>query len=212
MKIEMSFGLTMGEESSDNRLDCCSCCCCARMCIYVCGACPDFCPHTCTGICTCTYLAGNETLCLPRITNGTLIWQAVKRLSTFNMQLDFFSFPRPHSSLFSLTTIRLFVWLKAMWNIKPPNLLLCWLWGTGLNMSTAGCYERWVMDVSSLYLLRKPNYFVCCSAKWVAAILVYDACPCLWINKCVCVFLSAQQRVNKAHGWFTVRLEDWRPW
>lgn len=37
MKIEMSFGLTVGEESSDNRLDCCSCCCCccARMCVYV---------------------------------------------------------------------------------------------------------------------------------------------------------------------------------
>lgn len=209
MKIEMSFGLTMGEESSDNRLDCCSCCCC---CASVCGACPDFCPHTCTGICTCTYLAGNETLCLLRITNGTLIWQAVKRLSTFNMQLDFFFFPKatqlslqPHNHQIIRVT-------ESHVKYQTPDLLFCWLWGPRLNMSTAGCYERWVMDVSSLYLLKKPNYFVCCSAKWVAAILVYDACPCLWINKCVCVFLSAQQRVNKAHGWFTVRLEDWRPW
>lgn len=139
MKIEMSFGLTMGEESSDNRLDCCSCCCCcARMCIYVCGACPDFCPHTCTGICTCTYLAGNETLCLPRITNGTLIWQAVKRLSTFNMQLDFFFFSKatqlslqPHNHQITRVT-------ESHVKYQTPNLLLCWLWGPRLNMSTAG--------------------------------------------------------------------------
>lgn len=133
------------------------------LCACVCVLCmPRPCTHTCTGVHMCTHHPGNETVCLPCITNHTQVWQAMKRLSTFNMQLEFFFFSKathcpPQPPL--CPTIRLFVWLKAMWNVRPHlSSSVCyeepdWTW------VLQGVHERWVMDVWSQYFFQK--YILC---------------------------------------------------
>ncbi len=114
-------------------------CVCVYVCVCVClcCACPDL-VHIHAQAST-RARPGLETACLLCITNHTQVWRAMKRLSTFNMQLEFFfsfsflffSFPRPHAPPpppTSLPTIRLFVWLKAMWNVRA-------------HLSLSGCYE-----------------------------------------------------------------------
>ena len=44
----------------------------------------------CTDVHMCVHHPGNETVFLPRTTNHSQVWQAMKHLSTFNIQPDFF--------------------------------------------------------------------------------------------------------------------------
>lgn len=98
--------------------------------------------HTCTDDHMCTHHPGNETVCLPCITYHSQLWQAMKRLSTFNMQLEFLCLfqghaalsPRlipPHLSDHQITRLSENR-VKCHTPSFPPGLL----WGPGLNMST----------------------------------------------------------------------------
>lgn len=129
---------------------------CFEVCVCVVHA--QILTHTCTGIYTCTHHPGNEAVCLPCITNHTQVWQAMKRLSTFNMQLEiffFFPFPRPcvphypppppDDQIICLTE-------SHVWNVRP-HLPLSVCWRPRLNMSTAGC--PWKVSQGCL----KPVFF-----------------------------------------------------
>lgn len=152
MEIEMPCRATTGEEFKWWQAW-------LRLCVWVCVCMlcmPRPCTHTCTGIRMCTHQPGNETVCLPCITNRTQVRQAMKRLSTFNMQLDFFFF--------------FFIFKATRPSDYPSDWKPCEM--SDLITPSLSAAEQEYCKVSKKENLPINSYFVRCSAKWAAAMII----------------------------------------
>lgn len=151
---------------------------CFEVCVCVVHA--QILTHTCTGIYTCTHHPGNEAVCLPCITNHTQVWQAMKRLSTFNMQLEIFfflSFSKamrpPLSTPTPWRSDYLSDWKPCM-KCQTPSPPLCLLKTQTeheyCRVSMKG--ESRMSEASIFFSQKHYNYFACCSAKWAAVVII----------------------------------------